>query len=280
MLVQNSFKNDNKTLYIIPTPIGNLDDITIRTLNTLKEVSVLLCEDTRKTGILLKHYEINLKMVSYHEHNKDNFEQKFINIIENNDKVGLVSDAGMPGISDPGFELIKWCSQNDVNVVVLPGPSAFVLGAVRSTFDNSEFSFHSFLKGSKNEKRNKLVELIESGRTSIFYESTHKIISTLKTIDEINPTVEVCIGRELTKINEQYIIGTANEIINHLEANVNKGEYIVIINRTEKTNVELSVEKEYEKLLSEGVNKKEAIKQIAKNRNVSKNEIYMKFTGE
>ncbi len=280
MMIQKSFKNDNKSLYIIPTPIGNLEDITFRAVRILKsEIDVLLCEDTRTTGILLKKYDINVKMISYHEHNKDTFENKLVNLFQNNDSVGLVSDAGMPGISDPGFEIISFCQVNEINVITLPGASAFLLGVINSNFPNSEFTYSGFLRGSNNEKLEKIKEIVNRNNVTIIYESTHKILKTLKLIEQVSRDIELCIGRELTKINEEYIKGTPTELINFYENNISKGEFIIVFNVI-KISDNLSIEEEYNNYLNLGISKKEAIKKIAKNRKLKKNDVYMMFVGE
>ncbi len=277
MLIQKSFKNDRKTLNIVPTPIGNLEDITIRSINTLAKSTYILCEDTRNTGILLKKYDIKVPMKSYHEHNKDNFEKKLLQLFEEGNEISLVSDAGMPGISDPGFELIKFCSDNDINVVVLPGASAFVLGAVRSTFGNSEFRYLGFLKGSKTEKKAKIESIISDDIMSIIYESTHKLIKTIETIVEINPDYEICVCRELTKINEEYAIGKASEVLEFYNNSVTKGEYVIVFSGKVINHVVSTIEEEFDICMGKGMSKKEAIKQIAKNRNMKKNDVYMQF---
>ncbi len=281
MIIQQSFKNEKKTLYIIPTPIGNLEDLTFRAFNIMKnELDLLLCEDTRKTGILLKYYDLKLKMISYHEHNKDIMENKIENLFQLHDKIGLVSDAGMPGISDPGYELISFCQNNDINIVVLPGSSAFLLGAVRSNFKNDEFVYSGFLKGSNNEKKLKIEEIMNRNYITIIYESTHKLLKTLNIINDIDTSYRLCIGRELTKLNEEYVIGTALELIKFYEENTSKGEFIIVFDCNNNITSSLTIEEEFEDLINQGLTKKEVIKRIAKSRGLPKNEVYMQFLGE
>lgn len=279
MLVQKSFKNELNTVYLIPTPIGNLGDMTYRSVMVLKEeLDILLCEDTRVTGKLLNKFEIKLNLMAYHEHNKEKMIPKILELIKEGKKLGLVSDAGMPGISDPGFEIVKMCDENNINCVVLPGASAFVLGIVRSNFNTTEFRYAGFLKGSKNEKTKKLENLLNSDCPSVIYESTHKIIRTLEVINELSPNTIVCVGRELTKINEEFIRGTSSELIEFYQENSHKGEFVLVIDaKIQKDFSEISIADEYEALSKQNMSKKNIIKTIAKNRGLAKNDVYMMF---
>ncbi len=279
MKIQKSFKNTNSTLYIIPTPIGNLEDITIRTLNILKEVDVLFCEDKRVTQKLLNRYEIKVPTRSYHEHNKERANSEIIQCLANNQNIGLVSDAGMPGISDPGYDIIKEVSELDYNIVVLPGASAFLVALIRANFPNNEFKYYGFLGTNKRQKRDKLEAIIYGTETAVFYESPHKLISTLKEIDAIESEVKLTVCRELTKLNEEFVTGTANEVFDHFSLNPIKGEFVIVIEPVEPTDelANFSIEEHVQHLIKLGKSKNDAIKEVAKNRNMKKNDVYKLF---
>lgn len=280
MKIQKSFKNNENTLYIIPTPIGNLEDITIRTLNTLKELDVLYCEDKRVTKKLLNRYEIKVQTKSYHEHNKERANSEMIRDLDNGLVVGLVSDAGMPGISDPGYEIIAEVTKNtSYNVVVLPGASAFLVSIIRANFPNNEFKYYGFLGTNKRQKREKLESLCHGNETGVFYESPHKLLSTLKEIVSISENINLTVCRELTKLNEEYISGKAIDIFNHFSINPIKGEFVIVVEPLEKVceEVTMTIEEHFELLISQGRSKNDAIKQIAKVRNMKKNDVYQMF---
>lgn len=280
MKIQKSFKNNENTLYIIPTPIGNLEDITIRTLNILKTLDVLYCEDKRVTQKLLNRYEIKVKTKSYHEHNKERANNEIINDLNQNLVVGLVSDAGMPGISDPGYEIIEEVSNTtDHNVVVLPGASAFLISIIRANFPNNEFKYYGFLGTNKRQKREKLELICHGKETGVFYESPHKLLSTLKEINAISPEVNLTVCRELTKLNEEYIKGSVEEIFNHFSINAIKGEFVIVVEPLIEIDEEinLSIEEHFNLLLEQGNSKNDAIKQIARARKMKKNDVYQIF---
>ncbi len=279
MEVQKSFKNSKQTLYIIPTPIGNLEDITIRTLNTLKELDVLYCEDTRLTRKLLNRYEIQITTKAYHEHNKDKGNSDVLRDLESGIDVGLVSDAGMPGISDPGYELIKVVSDAGYNVVVLPGASAFLVALIRSNFPNNEFKYLGFLGTNKRQKEEKLKALVNDNVTSIFYESPHKLLNTLKKLVELDEKRVVTVARELTKLNEEYVKGTTVDVLEHFTENTIKGEFVIVVEPHPEQEVEfdISIEEHVNHLISAGTTKKEAIKMVAKARKMKKNDVYKLF---
>ncbi len=279
MRIQKSFKNTNNTLYIIPTPIGNLEDITIRTLNTLKEVDVLFCEDKRVTQKLLNRYEIKVSTRTYHEHNKERANVEIIHCLENSQSVGIVSDAGMPGISDPGYDIIKEVSKLDYNIVVLPGASAFLVALIRANFPNNEFKYYGFLGTNKRQKREKLESIIYGTETAVFYESPHKLISTLKEIEGIEAEVKLTVCRELTKLNEEYVSGTSREVFDHFSLNPIKGEFVLVIEPMEPENemANFSIEEHVLHLINLGKSKNDAIKEVAKNRNMKKNDVYKLF---
>ena len=196
-------KNKGK-LYIVGTPIGNLDDITIRAVNTLRNVDVILAEDTRQTLKLLNHFEISKHMISYHRHNEDDKIEKIVEILNSGKNLALVSDAGMPIISDPGQNLVKYLVKNNYDIEVVPGVTALITAIVKSGLDSTRFTFEGFLSVNKKQRKERLKSLVNETRTMIFYEAPHKILSTLKDMYEYFGNRDICIARELTKIHEEY----------------------------------------------------------------------------
>jgi len=217
------------SLYLVPTPIGNLDDITIRALEVLKSVDVILAEDTRTTGVLLKHYEIKNSLKSYHIHNEHHQTERIIADLKAGKKMALVSDAGTPAISDPGFLLVRDCLQNDVSVECLPGATAFVPALVSSGLPNDKFVFEGFLPVKKG-RQTRLELLSNETRTMIFYESPHRLIKTLNQFNEyFGEDRQASVSRELTKMFEETVNGTFTEIINHFGEKKIKGEIVVVV---------------------------------------------------
>ena len=271
----------NGKLYIVATPIGNLEDITIRALNILKEVDLIAAEDTRHTLKLLNHYEITKPLISYHRHNEDKKKEVLIEKLKNGENIAIVSDAGTPGICDPGEEVIKQAIEENIEVIPIPGACAFVNALICSGIDTKEFTFLGFLPINKKLRKEKLEEIKKETKTTILYEAPHKLKTTLEDLGEILGDRQIAIARELTKIHEEFIRGTIEEIIRKTE-NL-KGEFVIIIEGTSiKTEVEnelneLSLEEHYKFYEKQGLDKRDIIKKIAKDRNVNKNEIYMYF---
>jgi 16S rRNA (cytidine1402-2'-O)-methyltransferase len=217
-------------LFIIPTPIGNLEDITIRAIRILKEVELILAEDTRKTGILLKHYDIRTRMESFHKFNEHKKLSIYIRKIEEGGGIALVSDAGTPSISDPGFLLVRECVREGIAVECLPGATAFVPALVNSGFPSDRFVFEGFLPQKKG--RNKRIEALRTEeRTIIFYESPHRLVKTLTQLaDFFSPQHQTCVSRELTKIHEENRYGTLSDLIEHYTSHPPKGEIVITFN--------------------------------------------------
>lgn len=216
-------------LYVVPTPIGNLEDITLRAIRILKEVNFILAEDTRKSGLLLKHHEIPNSMVSYHQHNEHNKVGEIIKRILGGEVAALISDAGTPAISDPGFLLIRECVKKEIPVECLPGPTAFIPALVKSGLPSDSFSFEGFLPQKKGRKT-KLESLAVEPRTIILYESPYRIIKLLGEIVEYMGTGRVVsVSRELTKLYEETVTGKAEYVLQHFESSTVKGEFVVII---------------------------------------------------
>ena len=269
------------TLYIVATPIGNLEDITLRALRILKEVDLIAAEDTRQTLKLLNHFEISKPLISYHRHNEEVKSEMLIQKLENGENIALVSDAGTPGICDPGEEVIKKAIEEGINVIPIPGACAMINALIASGIDTKEFIFLGFLPLNKKTRIEKLKEIEESEKTIIIYEAPHKMKNTLKELSEILKDRKIVLARELTKIHEEFIREDINSLIKKIE-NI-KGEMILIIEGKKKeNNIEnelnnLSLEEHYKYYEEQGFDKKDIIKKIAKDRNVNKNEIYMKF---
>ena len=216
-------------LYLIPTPIGNLEDITLRAIRILKEADVILAEDTRKTGILLKHYEIDNKLQSYHQFNEHKTAETLVQRIAAGETMALVTDAGTPGISDPGFYLIRACLEFDVKVECLPGATAFVPALVNSGLPSDHFVFEGFLPPKKG-RQTKLNALSEQDYTMVFYESPHRLLKTLQQFSEVfGSDRKACVSRELTKIYEENTRGTIEEIIAYYTDKKVKGEIVIIV---------------------------------------------------
>ncbi len=270
-------------LYIVATPIGNLEDITLRAIRILKEVDIIAAEDTRHTLKLLNHLEISKPLISYHRHNEEIKTQELINKLSEGKNIALVSDAGTPVISDPGGEIVKEAIKNNIKVTPIPGACAAITALISSGIDAKEFTFIGFLPQNKKNRKEKLEQIKQEERTTILYEAPHKLLTTLEDLKKVIANRTVVLARELTKIHEEYKTGTIEELQSQIEEP--KGEYVIIIDKSEKTKNELkleelnelTIEEHYKYYEKNGLDKKEIIKQIAKDRNVNKNEIYQKF---
>lgn len=218
-------------LFLVPTPIGNLDDITIRALNVLKEVDTILAEDTRTSGKLLKHFGIETKMTSYHQHNEHKISERIVERISKGEVMALITDAGTPAISDPGFLLVRECIKNNIEVECLPGATAFVPALVNSGFPSDRFFFEGFLPQKKG-RQTRLTFISQLPYTIILYESPHRLIKTLKQIEEyFGAHRQVSVSRELTKIYEETVRGTPGEIIAYFDSKTIKGEIVMVISQ-------------------------------------------------
>ena len=268
-------------LYIVATPIGNLEDITLRALKILKEVDLIAAEDTRQTLKLLNYYEINKPLISYHRHNEDVKSGILIEKLKKGENIALVSDAGTPGICDPGEEVIKKAIEENIEVIPVPGACAMINALICSGISTKEFEFFGFLPLNKKLRKEKLNEIKNSNKTVIIYEAPHKMKSTLVDLKEILEDRNIVLARELTKIHEEFIRKNIDELLEDID-NL-KGEMILIIEKNSDIKTEenklniLSLEEHYKFYENKGLNKKEIIKKIAKDRNLNKNEIYMYF---
>lgn len=266
-------------LYLVATPIGNLSDITYRAIETLKNVDLIAAEDTRQTLKLLNHYQISKPLVSYYRHNEDVKSERLIEELLNGKNIALVSDAGTPGISDPGEELIKEAIKNNVRIVPIPGACAFVNALIISGLNTKSFCFYGFLPMNKKNRKEKLEEISKENKTVILYEAPHKIKNTLEDLYSVLGDINCVIARELTKIHEECTRGTLRAMIEKFEQP--KGEFVIMLdlnsNIKEKEETNLTVDELYEMYLKQGLDKREIIKKIAKDKKVAKNEIYQYF---
>ena len=267
-------------LYICPTPIGNLDDITYRTLKVLREVDLIAAEDTRHSIKLLNHFEISKPLTSYHEHNKDSKGNYLINKLLDGENIALISDAGMPGISDPGEDIIKEAIKNNIEIEVLPGATASITALVGSGISTSKFVFEGFLDRDKKSKRKRLEELKEEDRTIIFYESPHRLKETLKEMLKIFGNRKLSISRELTKKYQETIRDDLENLVEIFEKKEAKGEFVLIVEgfsgeKTINNNYSDLSDREYViELINSGINKKDAIKIVCKERKLTKDIVY------
>jgi 16S rRNA (cytidine1402-2'-O)-methyltransferase len=272
-------------LYLVATPIGNLEDITLRALRVLKEVDQIACEDTRQTQKLLNHYGITTRTLSYHEHNEMTRAAELVKEMQEGASIALVTDAGMPGISDPGYRLISLAIRHHVPVVPLPGASAFLAALVASGLPTDSFRFSGFLPAKRGERRAALEAIQTSPRTQVFYEAPHRIIEALSDVVEVlGHARHVVIAREVTKLHEEFLRGRAGEILATLQArDAVKGEITLLIGKAEEEDASVgtdafvrpSVRQRVEQIMTEEkVDEKAALKKVAKERGVSKSEAY------
>ena len=270
-------------LYLVATPIGNLEDITLRALRVLKEVDVIACEDTRQTQKLLNHYAITTRTTSYHEHNEMERAPELVKELEEGARIALVTDAGMPGISDPGFRLISLAIRHKIPVVPIPGPSAFLSALVESGLPTDSFRFNGFLPAKRGQRRQTLESVKDSQRTQVFYEAPHIIVEAVEDIVEIlGVQTNIVVARELTKMHEEFLRGTAGEIFATLKSRGDvKGEITLLIAKAEspKPRAEaVNLRQRMEQIMaSENLDEKAALKRVAKETGVSKSEAYREW---
>ena len=265
------------TLYLVATPIGNLEDITFRAIKTLKEVDLILAEDTRKTIKLLNHYEIQKPMISFYRHNEGVKSEYVLSLLEEGKNIALVSDAGTPAISDPGEDLVKILIRNEINIIPIPGAVACIQGLICSGFDVSKFAFEGFLSINKRCRKERLEILKKEERTMVFYEAPHKLKRTLVDFKEtFGGERRIVLAREITKIHEEMLRFTIDEAIEYYNENDVKGEFVIVLEGAsiEEEIVEETIKELMEIYLEEGYDKKEAMKMVAKKKNISKSQVY------
>lgn len=267
-------------LYICPTPIGNLEDMTYRTIRILNEVDLIAAEDTRHSIKLLNHFEISKPLTSYHEHNKDSKGGYLINKLLEGENIALISDAGMPGISDPGEDIIKQAIEHNIDIEVLPGATASITALVGSGLETAKFAFEGFLDRDKKVRRNQLEELKEERRTIIFYESPHRLKDTLKDMLKVLGNRRIAVNREITKKYQEIIREDIETVINIFNEKEVKGEFVLIVEgfkgeKTVQNSYEDLTEREYViTLMENGMDKKDAIKIVCKDRKLKKDVVY------
>ena len=276
---QKSFENNQPTLYLVATPIGNLDEMTYRSINILNEVNYIAAEDTRNTVKLLNHFNISTKLISHHEHNIKQSIPKLISLLEEGNDIALVSDAGYPAISDPGYELVKEAIKKEINVIPISGANACLDALVVSGISPQPFIFYGFLDHSDKKKKRELDNLKKNQETIIFYESPHRITKTLQLMLEIFGNREIALCREITKKHEEIIRGNIDEIL-EISPNL-KGEIVIVVSGNngviEEPVFEQTIIEHVDEYIAKGMSVKDAIKEVAKVRNLKKNEVYAKY---
>lgn len=275
--------SDTGTLYLVATPIGNLEDITFRALRVLREADIIAAEDTRQTLKLLNHFEIKNTLVSYYEHNKIEKGNYLIQKLMEGKNIAIVSDAGSPGISDPGEDLVRLAVEQGITVTMIPGPAAVITGLVVSGLPSGRFAFEGFLPMNKRVRAERLKSIREDTRTLVFYEAPHKLIHTLRDLREAFGNRRIVLARELTKKFEQIIRCTLDEAVAKYDAEPPKGEFVLILEGEDEKLLEeiraeswnsISLEEHLRKYLDSGLARKEALKKVAEDRGLSKREVY------
>ncbi|MBM6840637.1 16S rRNA (cytidine(1402)-2'-O)-methyltransferase [[Clostridium] spiroforme] len=277
---QKSFENNQPTLYLVATPIGNLDEITYRALHILKTVDYIAAEDTRNTIRLLNHFQISTKLISHHEHNIQQSIPKLIHLLEQGHNIALVSDAGYPAISDPGYELVLKAIEQDINVVPISGCNACLDALVVSGIAPQPFMFYGFLDHSDKKKKKELERLKKYKETIVFYESPHRIKKTLLLMLEILGDRHIALCRELTKKHEEIIRGSISEI--NAVTDELKGEMVIVVEGSHEETVEetvfsTTIKEDVDHFIEKGMSTKDAIKEVAKIRNLNKNAVYKEY---
>lgn len=269
-------------LYVVGTPIGNLSDISERAKHILSNVSFVAAEDTRVSGKLLSCYDIKNSFVSYHEHNKAQAGKAILERLQNGETGAIVTDAGIPAISDPGEDLVRLCKENGIKVIPVPGACAFVTALSASGFPSRRFSFEGFLPTDKKERNEVLDDYKNDKKTVIFYEAPHRLVKTLEAMLSAWGDRKVCLARELTKLNEEIVCTTLEQALEMYTAKEPRGEYVIIVGGAEENQSEsffenMTIEEHVEFYEKQGLRKMDAIKACAKDRGVSKNEVYKHF---
>ena len=274
---------ENGKLYLVPTPIGNLKDITLRALEVLKESDIIAAEDTRQTLKLLNHFEIKKPLISYHKFNEQSKGNEIIELLLEGKNIALVSDAGTPGISDPGSVIVGKCINENIDFEVLPGATAITTALVYSGLDTTKFLFRGFLPRENKDRRVITDELLNSQETLIFYEAPHRLLDTLSYLMDVFGDRKIAVCRELTKLYEEIFRGNLSDAIQNFVNNKPRGEFVLVLEgkkiediKEEKKQewINLSIEEHILKYIKDGINKKEAIKLVAKDRELPKSEVY------
>ncbi len=278
---QSSYAQNEGKLYLVPTPIGNLEDITIRAKRILQEADYIAAEDTRTSGILLEKIGVHNHMLSFHKYNSKERAPELVKLMQDGAVIAEISDAGMPVISDPGFVLVQECIKNDIPVVPLPGASAFTTALIASGFDAQPFTYYGFLPRKAGEQKPYFVQMEQAHGTSIFYEAPHRLVKTLSNMATVfAPEREIVAARELTKIHEEFIRGTVQEVSQYFSENQPRGEFVILVSPNAEETEQLSWPELIELVderVDQGESKKSAIKEVAQANQVSKNELYDRY---
>ena len=270
-------------LYICGTPIGNLEDMTYRVVRVLSEVDLIAAEDTRQSVKLLNHFDIKTPLTSYYEHNKDVKGPQLIKLLQEGKDIALVTDAGMPGISDPGEDLIKLCYENNVPVTVVPGPTAVVTALVLSGLNSRSYIFEGFLPRNKKQRAEVLERLVDESRTTVFYEAPHHLVDTLDSIYKTVGDRNIAVARELTKKHETVNRGAVGEVLEYFKENEPKGEFVLVLEGKDKEKIkedkiasfeEMTIEEHFNMYIEQGMSEKDAMKQVARDRGIGKRDVY------
>lgn len=272
---QKSYDGSN-SLYLIPTPIGNFDDMTLRTIETLKLVDVLFCEDTRITKQMLNRLEINKKLVSSNDHNEETTKNLAIKYLDEGLNIGIVTDRGTPIISDPGYKVVEEVIKHGYNVIPLPGANALIPALIASGVNPAPFMFYGFLNAKNSKREKELENLKKYPVTIIYYEAPHRIIEMLESIRKICGERRISVSREISKLYEEIYRGTVSEVIEELQKEEIRGEFVVVVegNKDEVSFDSMSIEEHVNMYIEEGLSEKDALKKVAKDRNTTKSEIY------
>ena len=270
-------------IYLVPTPIGNLKDMTLRGLEVLQSVDIVAAEDTRQSLKLLNHFEIKKPLISYHQHNEQGKSEDILEMVREGKSIAIVTDAGTPGVSDPGAIIVQKCIENNIEFEVLPGATAITTALVYSGLDTTKFLFRGFISRETKERKRLFDEIRNSKESLIFYESPHRLISTLNLLHTELGNRKIAVCRELTKLHEEIRRGSLEEVINYFSERSIKGEFVLVVEGKQQEEIdrenkekweELSIEDHIRLLMNEGLNKKEAIKKVAKDRGLQKNIVY------
>lgn len=274
-------------LYLVATPIGNLEDITYRAVNVLKSVDIIAAEDTRQSLKLLNHLKISKKLISYHRHNEEIKTTELLDILKNGKSIGVITDAGTPGISDPGEIIVKEAIKEGIEIIPIPGACAAINAIIASGLSTKEFAFYGFLPQNKKLRNEKFDDILNQKKTIIIYEAPHRLISTIKEIKDKCGNINIVIAKELTKIHEEFFRGKIDDIILKIDKEENKikGEYIIMFEinaKSQKEKIiskinEMNEQEQFKYYQEQGLEKKEIIKKIAKNKKVNKDTIYKMF---
>ena len=274
---QNSYDN-SPSVYIVPTPIGNLEDMTFRAINTLKMVDVIFSEDTRVALQLLNHFEIKKKLIHLDDHNEEEIKELVLSYLKDNKNVAIVTDRGTPIISDPGYKTVKYLKDKHYNVICLPGATAFVPALVASGISAVHFLFYGFLSSKESGIRKELERLSDLEYTLVFYEAPHRIMKTLKIMKEVFGDRDISISREISKLHESIFYGKISEALNSLE--LVKGEFVIVVSgNTEKKIIDLPVVDSVNMYIKSGLSSMEAIKRVSRERGIPKGEVYKEYHG-